>query len=205
MDITRVADIERMVAEVARKFPHIDVLVNSSGVNRRMPALDVTEEAWDMVMATNLKGAFFVSQAVAKRMVNQEPRGAGGIRGKIIHIGSLTSSIGLANVVPYGTSKGGVALMTKGLAVEWAKQNITVNCIAPGFHRTPLTANLFEKKEWVAQVESRIALGRAGTIDDLLGTAVFLASDASDYITGELFRVDGGFTAGWYYDPKLLQ
>ncbi len=95
--------------------------------------------------------------------------------------------------------------MTKGLAVELAKRNVTVNCIAPGFHRTPLTVNLFEKKEWVAQVASRIALGRAGTIDDLLGAAVFLASDASDYITGELFRVDGGFTAGWYYDPKLLQ
>jgi 2-deoxy-D-gluconate 3-dehydrogenase len=205
MDITKVVEIERMANEVASQFPRIDVLVNSSGVNRRMPALEVTEEAWDLIMATNLKGAFFVSQAVAKRMMKQDPRGTSGIRGKIIQIGSLTSSIGIANVVPYGTSKGGVGLMTKGLAIELAKQNITVNCIAPGFHRTPLAAKLFDKKEWVAQLESRVALGRAGTIDDILGTAVFLASGASDYITGEILRVDGGFTAGWYYDPKLVQ
>lgn len=205
MDITKTGDIHRMVGEVVAQFGRIDILINSSGVNRRMPALEVTEETWDLIMATNVKGAFFISQAVARQMAGQPPRGPGGLRGKIIQIGSLTSSIGIANVVPYGTSKGGVGLMTKGLAVEWAKLGITVNCIAPGFHRTPLAAKLFEKKEWVAQLESRVALGRAGTIDDILGTAVFLASDASDYITGEIVRVDGGFTAGWYYDPKLVQ
>lgn len=205
MDITKLAEIKRMVDEVASKFGRIDTLVNVSGVNRRMPVLEVTEEVWDLILTTNLKGAFFVSQAVAKRMVKQEPLGSSSIRGKIIHIGSLTSSIGIANVVPYGASKGGVGLMTKGLAVELAKHNITVNCIAPGFHRTPLAAKLFEKKEWLAQLESRVALGRAGTIADILGAAVFLASDASDYITGEILRVDGGFTAGWYYDPKLVQ
>lgn len=205
MDITRNVEIDRMVQQVAGEFGRIDILVNSSGINRRVPSLDVTEEVWDSIMATNLKGAFFISQAVAKLMISQPPRNPGRLRGKIILIGSLTSSVGLTNVVPYGASKGGVGLMTKGLAVEWGRHDITVNCIAPGFHNTPLTAKLFEKKEWVSRLVDRVALGRPGTIEDVLGTAVFLASDASDYMTGEIVRIDGGFTAGWYYDPKVLQ
>ena len=205
MDITKNVEIDRMMQQTVREFGRIDILVNSSGINRRMPSLDVTEEVWESIMATNLKGAFFVSQAAAKQMIKQQERSPGKLRGKIILIGSLTSSIGLANVVPYGASKGGVGLMTKGLAVEWGKHNISVNCIAPGFHNTPLTAKLFEKKEWVSRLVDRVALGRPGTIEDILGSAVFLASDASDYMTGEIVRIDGGFTAGWYYDPKLLQ
>lgn len=205
MDITKKPEIDAMVEKTVSQFGRIDVLINSAGINRRMPALDVTEDVWDSIMATNLKGAFFVSQAVAKQMVVQPPRADGGLRGKIILIGSLTSSVGLANVVPYGASKGGVGLMTKGLAVEWGKHGISVNCIAPGFHNTPLTAKLFEKKEWVSRLVDRVALGREGTIEDVLGTAVYLAADASDYMTGEILRIDGGFTAGWYYDPKLIQ
>ncbi len=189
-DVSKVADINRMVADTTEEFGHIDILVNAAGLNARMPAVQYTEEQWDFILDANLKGTFFCCQAVGKMMIKQN-------KGKIINIGSLTSGIGLPTVAPYAASKGGVLQLTKTLAIEWAKYNINVNCIGPGFHKTDLTQPLFGRPEWTERLLTMLPMNRPGTPEDLIGTAVFLASDASDYLTGQIIYVDGGFLAGW--------
>jgi len=194
-DVSKVADINRMVAEVMDEFGHIDILVNAAGLNIRMPAVQYTEEQWDFILGANLKGTFFCCQAVAKVMI--KPEGTLQNKGKIINIGSLTSGIGLPTVAPYAASKGGVLQLTKTLAIEWAKYNINVNAIGPGFHQTDLTQPLFSNPEWTERLLTMLPIERPGTSEDLIGAAVFLASDASDYMTGQIIYVDGGFLAGW--------
>lgn len=189
-DVAKVADINAMVAKVMDEFGHIDILVNVAGLNIRMPAVQYTEEQWDVILDANLKGTFFCCQAVGKVMIEQN-------KGKIINIGSLTSSIGLPAIAPYSASKGGVLQLTKSLAIEWAAHNINVNCIGPGFYRTDLTQNLFNRPEWSEKLLTMIPMNKPGMPEDLIGTAVFLASDASDYMTGQIIYVDGGFLAGW--------
>jgi NAD(P)-dependent dehydrogenase (short-subunit alcohol dehydrogenase family) len=187
-DVSRVDEAWRLVDSVRSRHGRLDILVNAAGINRRGPMLDFTERDWDEVMNTNLKGLFFCSQAAARFMKDQ-----GG--GRIIHVASLTSERGFPNVAPYGASKGAVAQLTKSMAVEWAPYRITVNAIGPGWFRTEMTDALFQSPEWRERTLARHPLGRFGVPDDLAGAAVFLASPAADYVTGQVIYVDGGYLA----------
>ncbi len=188
MDICRNSEIERMVEESVEAFGHIDILVNSAGVNIPQWAVDVTEDAWDKIMATNLKGLFFCTKAVGKVMIQQK-------RGKIINVSSQSGSVGLPQRAAYCSSKGGVNLLTKVLAIEWAQYNINVNAIAPTFIETPMTKPMFENEEFRSYALGNIPLGRVGKPEDVVGAVIYLASDASDLVTGHVLLIDGGWTA----------
>ena len=183
LDITDVENIENVVD----KYPVIDILINAAGINIRGSIININEKDWDSVIDINLKGSFFTSKAVAKKMLQNGS-------GKIINIASLSSHLGLPNMGPYCASKGGINQLTKAMAVEWAP-SIQVNAIAPGYFHTELTAPLFKNKEWKDSILSRIPTGRTGEPEDLNGLAILLASSASDYITGQTIYVDGGWTA----------
>lgn len=188
MDICRASDIEGMVEQSVKAFGHIDILVNNAGVNIPQWAVDVTEEAWDKIMAVNLKGLFFCAKAVGKVMIQQK-------KGKIINISSQSGSVGLPQRAAYCSSKGGVNLLTKVLAMEWAKYNVNVNAIAPTFIETPFTKPMFEKEGFREYVLGNIPLGRVGKPEDVVGAVIYLASDASDLVTGHILLIDGGWTA----------
>jgi 2-deoxy-D-gluconate 3-dehydrogenase len=188
LDITKKAEIEAVVASAAAEFGHIDILVNSAGINIPQIAEEVSEEAWDKVLDINLKGSFFCCQAVGRLMIAQKS-------GKIINVSSQAGTVGLIRRSAYCASKGGMDQMTRVLAVEWAKHNINVNSLAPTFLLTPLTQKMFEEKEFKDYVDANILLPRLATTDDLVGAAVFLASRASDMVTGAVLHVDGGWTA----------
>jgi len=186
----RNADSIRAAAEAASKhFGRIDILVNNAGCNVRKPALDVTWDDWNMVLDTNLRGSFFVAQAFARGMVE---RGYG----RIINIGSVTSVFGYAGIAPYCASRGGIKQLTMSLADEWGAHGVTVNCLAPGWFKTKQNAVLYENEKWVEYITDRIPLKRPGQPNDLNGAVVFLASDASAYITGQTLLVDGGISTG---------
>jgi gluconate 5-dehydrogenase len=189
LDVCDVESIRRMADEALSAFGQIDILVNNAGCNVRKPALEVIPEDWDKVLATNLRGTFFVSQATARHMV------AAGY-GRIINIGSVTTVFGYAGMAPYCASRGGVKQLTMSLADDWGPYGVTVNCLAPGWFKTAQNAVLYEDKEWVAYLTERIPLKRPGRPDDLEGAIVFLASEASRYITGQTLLVDGGITTG---------
>src|SRR5688572_11640688 len=167
----------------------IDILVNNAGCNVRKPALEVTWEDWNLILDTNLRGVFFMAQAVARRMVE---RGYG----RIINIGSVTCVNGYAGLAPYGASRGGVKQLTMSLADDWGRHGITVNCLAPGWFKTAQNAVMYEDTGWVDYLTDRIPLKRPGASGDLDGTLVFLASDASAYMTGQTLLVDGGISVG---------
>lgn len=188
-DVADVGAVKRMVDEVKDKFGSIDVLLNVAGVNIRQPAADFTEEQFDYVVGINLKGAFFVAQRVGHHMAEQ-----GG--GSIINVDSLNTYAPLKNVLPYAMSKGGVVMMTRGLAVELGQRGVRVNTIAPGFILTDLTQKLWSDPTMRDWGETNTPLGRLGEVEDLVGAALFLASDAAAFMTGQVVRVDGGFTAG---------
>lgn len=188
-DVTKIPDIRRMTRETLDHFGHIDILVNAAGVNIREPILDVTEEDWENIVSVNQKGLFFCCQEVAKVMINQR-------RGKIINIGSITCSIGQPNISVYAGTKGAVMQMTKVMALEWARYNIQANVLAPGWFKTELTAPVFADERARTYFQQRIPAGRTGVPDELKGIAVFLASEASDYVTGQVFYVDGGWLGG---------
>lgn len=178
-----------MVEETLNKFSKIDILVNNAGITKRGPTLSMNEEDWDRVIAVNLKGVFLCSQAVGKEMIKQK-------KGKIINVASIAGQIGLLNTLPYCASKGGVIQITRALAIEWAKYNINVNAIAPTIFETPLTKPVLENdKEFYNYTIERIPLGRFGNPSDLAGAVVFLASDASDFVTGHILNIDGGWLA----------
>jgi len=188
MDVQKIPEIQAMVKKSVDVFGHIDILVNNAGINVPQWAVDVTEEAWDRIMDINLKGLFFCAQAVGKVMIQQK-------RGKIINISSQSGSVGLLRRAAYCASKGGVNLITKVLAVEWARHNINVNAIAPTFIETPLTKPMFHDKDFSDYVLGNILLGRIGRPDDVVGAVIYLASDASDLVTGHILLIDGGWTA----------
>lgn len=188
VDVASVKDVQEMVDRVCQVFGGLDILVNAAGMNIRKPFLEFTAEDWEHLIGVNLKGTFFASQAAARKMIG---RG----KGKIINVASLTSVIGIANISVYGASKGGVASLTRAMAVELAPYGINVNAIGPGYFKTAMTAPAFENKDFVSWVNSRIPLGRTGIPEDLAGATVFLASSASDYITGQVIFVDGGWLA----------
>ena len=179
-------DLRGIIAEAAGTFGRLDILVNNAGTIRRGPALDISEADWDDVLQVNLKSAFFLSQAAARRM---KENGAG----KIINIASMLSFQGGINVISYAAAKSALAGITRGLANEWARYNIHVNAIAPGYMATDNTAVLRADSNRAPAILDRIPAGRWGTPADLQGTVVFLASSASDYLHGAIIPVDGGW------------
>jgi NAD(P)-dependent dehydrogenase (short-subunit alcohol dehydrogenase family) len=177
-----------MVDQVVDAFGRIDILVNNAGISHVLPAEDHTEEIWDAIIDTNLKGAFLCAQAVGRQMIKQK-------RGTIVNMSSQAGTIGLLNHVAYCASKAGIDLLTKVLAIEWAPHNIRVNAVAPTAISTPMTDKVFADPEVRAGVTSKIPLGRFGNPEEVAGAVIFLASEASSMITGHILLVDGGWTA----------
>jgi len=189
LDVRYQHSIDKMVADAQSIFGHIDILVNNAGCNIRKPALEVTWEDWNTILDTNLRGSFFMAQAVARRMI---PAGYG----RIINIGSVTSVFGYAGLGPYGASRGGIRQLTMSLADDWGRHGVTVNCLAPGWFRTEQNRALYEDKEWVEYLRERIPVKRPGEPTDLDGAIVFLASESSRYMTGQTILIDGGISTG---------
>ena len=190
LDVRNYDSIQAAVKASIGHFGKIDILVNNAGLNVRKPAVDLTWDEWNLVLDTNLRGEFFVAQAVARD--SMIPNGYG----RIINIGSVTSVFGYAGLTPYSASRGGVKQMTMSLADDWGKHGVTVNCLAPGWFKTTQNAVLYENKEWLEYIIDRIPMRRPGAPQDLDGAVVFLASQASEYFTGQTLIVDGGITTG---------
>jgi 2-deoxy-D-gluconate 3-dehydrogenase len=186
-DISKMEEIKKVVDRAVKEFGKIDFLFNNAGIVRRAPSEDFTEKDWDETISTNLKGPFFLAQAVARVMISQKRKG------KIINTSSLAAVQGGKRVPAYAASKGGLSQVTKSMANDWAKYNILVNAIGPGWVKTELTEPLQQDIERYTEITSRIPLGRWADPEDLVGAAIFLASDASDYITGQTIFVDGGW------------
>jgi NAD(P)-dependent dehydrogenase (short-subunit alcohol dehydrogenase family) len=189
LDVRSHESIQAMVVNAIAHYGKIDILVNNAGCNIRKPALEVTWDDWNQVLETNLRGTFFVAQAVARYMAERK-------YGRIINIGSVTCVAGFAGLGPYGASRGGVKQLTMSLADDWGIYGITVNCLAPGWFKTKQNAVMYENQEWVDYLCDRIPLKRPGQPSDLDGAVVFLASDSSAYITGQTLLVDGGISTG---------
>ena len=189
VDVAETSQVDAMVETVIQKLGRIDILVTAAGIQRRSPALSFDHHAWNQVLQVNLNGTFYCAQAVAKHMI---PRKSG----RIIMITSLTAEIGIPNIAAYAASRGGIRQLSKTMAVEWAPHGITVNCIGPGRFKTKMTEDLFADESIRAKFLAAIPMKRAGAPDDLAGVSVFLASDASSYITGQSIYVDGGWLAG---------
>jgi gluconate 5-dehydrogenase len=188
LDVRDHSSIQRAIAAIEDHFGKIDILVNNAGCNIRKPALDVTWDDWNTILDTNLRGSFFVAQAVARGMIQ---RGYG----RII-IGSVTSVSGFAGLAPYGASRGGIKQLTMSLADDWGSHGVTVNCLAPGWFKTQQNRVLYDNAAWVEYISDRIPVKRPGLPDDLDGAIVFLASESSRYITGQTLLVDGGISTG---------
>ncbi len=189
MDVLEEESIKAAAEAGESHFGRIDILINNAGCNIRKPAIDVKWDDWNTILDTNLRGAFFLAQALAPGMISRN-------YGRVVNIGSVTCVAGYAGLAPYGASRGGIRQMTMSLAHDWGSHGITVNCLAPGWFKTEQNAALYEDKGWVEYVEERIPLGRVGRPDDLDGTCIFLSSDASAYITGQTILVDGGISVG---------
>jgi gluconate 5-dehydrogenase len=189
LDVRDLASIEKMVADAEGAFGHLDILVNNAGCNVRKPAMDVTWDEWNLILDTNLRGSFFVSQRVARGMIARR-------YGRIINIGSVTSVAGYAGLAPYGASRGGIRQLTMSLADDWGQHGLTVNCLAPGWFRTEQNKILYENREWVEYLCDRIPVKRPGEPKDLESAVVFLAAESSRYVTGQTLLVDGGISTG---------
>ncbi len=188
LDVRLQPSIEAAVSAAHQALGRIDILVNNAGCNVRKPALEVTWDDWNTVLDTNLRGPFFVAQAVARHMTGQ-----GG--GRIINIGSVTCVAGYAGMAPYGASRGGIKQLTMSLAADWGPSGVTVNCLAPGWFKTAQNAVMYEDAAWVKYLSEKIPLRRPGNVEsDLEGALIFLASDASRYVTGQTLLIDGGIS-----------
>jgi gluconate 5-dehydrogenase len=186
-DVTDARAVNDGVAAVVRRIGKIDVLVNNAGIQRRHLLVDFPQKEWDEIIATNLTAPYVVSQAVMPDMIAQR-------RGKIIHIASLLSEFARPSVVPYTAAKGGIRQLTRGMAVELAEHNIQVNAIAPGYFATEMNRALLDNPTFDAWVKQRTPARRWGEPDEIAGLAVFLASPAADYITGQMIMIDGGMS-----------
>jgi gluconate 5-dehydrogenase len=186
-DVTDGSAIRKGVDAIEAEHGHIDILFNNAGIQRRGAFADFPLEQWNEVIATNLTAPFIVSQAVLRGMIARK-------HGKIVHIASLMSELARPTVVPYTAAKGGVRQLTRGMAVELAQHNIQVNAIAPGYFATEMNRALIDNAEFNAWVCKRTPAGRWGEPDELAGLAVFLASSGSNYITGQMFVIDGGMS-----------
>jgi gluconate 5-dehydrogenase len=187
-DVTDQGQIAQAVRTIEEQTGPIDILVNNAGIQKRAPIVDMPEATWREVLEVNLTSVFLTTQQVAKGMIG---RG----RGKIINICSLTSEVGRATIAPYTAAKGGLRMLTRAMAVEWARHNIQVNGIGPGYFATEMNKALVENAEFDKWLKARTPAGRWGDPEELVGTAVFLASAASSFITGQIIYVDGGVLA----------
>ncbi|RNB91710.1 glucose 1-dehydrogenase [Brevibacillus fluminis] len=186
-DLTEQGASEHIVEETLRELGGLHILINNAGMNIRTKALEVTEEEWDRVTDLDLKGTFFMAQAAGKVMCEQR-------YGRIVNIASVGGLVALRTGVAYGASKGGVIHMTKVLALEWSKFNVTVNAIAPWYFRTALTEKLLNDPAYYNEIISRTPAERVGELEDLIGPAIFLSSDAAAYVSGQTLAVDGGMS-----------
>lgn len=189
LELREYDSIVQTIERVYRHYGKIDILVNNAGCNVRKPAVEVTWDEWNLILDTNLRGSFFTAREAAKRMIPEK-------YGRIINIGSVTCVAGYANLGPYCASRGGIKQMTMSLADDWGPAGITVNCLAPGWFHTRQTHVLYENPEWTNYLCDKIPLNRPGQPHDLDGAVVFLASDASEYVTGQTLLVDGGISIG---------
>lgn len=190
LDVQDYDSIQAATDAAVEHFGKIDILVSNAGCNVRKPAVDVTWDDWNLILNTNLRGTFFLCQAIVKKTMLPNNYG------RIITIGSVTSVQGYAGLAPYGASRGGMRQMTMSLADDWSPFGITINCLAPGWFKTAQNAVLYEDKEWVEMLSKRIPVRRPGQPDDLDGALVFLASESSRYVTGQTILVDGGISVG---------
>lgn len=188
-DVSSLESIEQLFESMDAQGLVADILVNNAGVEQVSPSTEVDEALWDKIVDTNLKGAFFVSQNVAKRLIGKSQTGS------IINLGSLTSAVGVPTATPYTSSKSGLLGMTRALSSEWSPSGIRVNAIGPGYFRTDLTEVFYENTEWQEQMLEKIPMNRFGQLEDLVGITVLLAGNASSYITGQIFYIDGGYLA----------
>jgi gluconate 5-dehydrogenase len=187
-DVTDRAGVDAGVAAVEAELGPLDILVNNAGMQHRAPLLDFPDDAWQRVIETNLTSAFYVGRAVARGMVE---RG----RGKIVNIGSLQSELARAGTAPYAASKGGIKMLTRAMCAEWAPAGVQVNAIGPGYFDTELTSALVQDEQFDAWLRRRTPAARWGRPEELVGTLLYLASPASDFVNGQILYVDGGMSA----------
>jgi gluconate 5-dehydrogenase len=189
LDVRDEASIKAFAGAAPQQFGKVDILVNNAGMNIRKRALEVTWDDWNAILDTNLRGAFFVAQGIARHMISQG-------YGRIINVGSVTSVRGSAGLGPYGASRGGIKQLTMSLADDWGEHGITVNVLAPGWFKTNQNKAMYEDEGWVEYLVERIPVKRPGAPNDLDGAVVFLASEASRYVTGQTLLIDGGISVG---------
>lgn len=187
-DVSNKSTLENLLTECLSAFGRVDILVNSAGVTKRTPTLDLEEDEWNWIMETNLTGTLRACQVFGKQMVEQK-------YGRIINIASLSTFVALYEVAAYAASKAAVASLTKSLAIEWSQHGVNVNAIAPGVFKTALNTNLLESTERGKEFLLRTPMKRFGKVEELAGAAVFLASEAASFVNGEILVVDGGFLA----------
>jgi len=187
-DVSDRSSLQNVLAETTKAFDKVDILVNSAGRTKRAPIIDFSDEDWDAIMDTNLTGTLRACQIFGRHMIERQ-------YGRIINIASLSSFVALYEVAAYSASKAAVASLTKSLAVEWASYGVCVNAIAPGVFRTALNQKLLDESERGREFLLRTPMKRFGKVEELAGAAVFLASEAASFVTGEILTVDGGFLA----------
>jgi gluconate 5-dehydrogenase len=187
-DVTKQAEVTTSVERIEHEIGPLDILVNNAGMTKRAPLEDFAAEDWHQIMRTNLDSAFFVGQAVARGMITRK-------RGKIVNICSVQSELGRTSIAPYAASKGALKMLTKGMCVDWAKHGLQINGLAPGYFKTELTSVLAGDATFSAWLAGRTPAGRWGNVEELVGAAIFLASEASSFVNGHILYVDGGMTS----------
>jgi NAD(P)-dependent dehydrogenase (short-subunit alcohol dehydrogenase family) len=187
-DVTHKQSVQQGVEQIVSHFGRIDILLNNAGTNHRVPVLEYPEEQWDKILQTNLKAYYLVAQQVVPQMIQRN-------YGKVINMSSILGHVGLPNQLAYASSKGGVEQMTKVMALEWAKQGVRVNAIAPTYFETEMVSQIRQDAERFNFINERTPMGRWGQIEEIEGVVIFLAGSGSDFITGQSLVIDGGWTA----------